>query len=167
MAAEPGTRLMRRVLIGLFEGDEPSGLAQLTRLIGLARLQGAAVRVAYFHSIPRDRTDRHDRVIADRYREMVRIEEAMREDVARLLRAAGRPPVEVVVRFGAPVAEVEREAETFAADAVAFAPGGSLKARWRTWRIRQRFASARGVRLLVLEGPADARRATEVAMRPA
>ena len=167
MAAEPGTRLMRRMLIGLFEGDEPSGLAQLTRLIGLARLQGAAVRVAYFHSIPRDRTDRHDRVIADRYREMVRIEEAMREDVARLLRAAGRPPVEVVVRFGAPVAEVEREVETFAADAVAFAPGGSLKARWRTWRIRQRFASACGVRLLVLEGPADARRATEVAMRPA
>ena len=153
MAAEPGTRLMRRMLIGLFEGDEPSGLAQLTRLIGLARLQGAAVRVAYFHSIPRDRTDRHDRVIADRYREMVRIEEAMREDVARLLRAAGRPPVEVVIRFGA--------------DAVAFAPGGSLKARWRTWRIRQRFASARGVRLLVLEGPAGARRATEVAMRPA
>jgi hypothetical protein len=91
----------------------------------------------------------------------------MREEVGRLLRAAGRPPVEVVVRFGAPVAEVEREAETFAADAVAFAPGRALKARWRTWRIRQRFAGARGVRLLVLEGPTGARRATEVAMRHA
>src|SRR5919201_1755729 len=167
MAADAGTRLLRRMLIALFEGDEPSGLAQLTRLIGLGRLQGAAVRVAYFHTIPRDRTDHHDRIIADRYREMVRIDEAMHEEVARLLRAAGRPPVEVIVRFGAPVAEVEREAETFAADAVAFAPGRSLKARWRTWRIRQRFAAVHGVRLLVLEGPAGARRATEVAMRPA
>src|SRR5437879_8232690 len=109
MAAEANGRAMTRMLIAIFEGDEGRGLVQLTRLIGLARLQGAAVRIAYFHSIPRDRTDRHDRVIADRYRGMVRIEEAMREEVARLLRAAGRRPVEVVGRFGAPVAEGGRE----------------------------------------------------------
>src|SRR2546430_4447819 len=127
---------MTRMLIAIFEGDEGRGLVQLTRLIGLARLQNAAVRVAYFHSIPRDRTDRYDRIVSDRYREMLRIEEAMREAVTGVLRAAGRAPVECVVRFGTPVVEVEREAEAFAADAVAFAPGPGLRARWRAWRGR-------------------------------
>src|SRR5213594_986206 len=167
MAAERRARPMTRMLIALFEGEETPGLAQLMRLIALARLQGGAVRVAYFHTIPRDRTDRHDRVVADRYREMLRIEEAMRETVARVLRGAARAPVELVVRFGAPVVEVAREAEAFAADAVAFAPGTDLKARWRVWRIRRRFAGSPGVRLLVLEGPARVRAGADVAMRPA
>src|SRR5919204_513500 len=111
MVTERRARPMTRMLIALFEGEEASGLAQLMRLIALARLQGGAVRVAYFHTIPRDRTDQYDRVVADRYREMLRIEEAMRERVARVLRGAGRSPVELVVRFGAPVVEVAREAE--------------------------------------------------------
>jgi nucleotide-binding universal stress UspA family protein len=158
---------MTRVLIALFEGEETPGLAQLNRLIGLARLQGAAVRVAYFHTIPRDRTDRYDRIIADRFREMLRIEEAMRETVARLLRAAGRAPVEVVVRFGAPLVEVQREVEAFAADGVAFAPGADVRAHWRAWRIRRRFAGSGRVRLLVLEGGGAVPPAAEVAMRRA
>src|SRR5437667_343159 len=102
MAAEAKGRAMTRMLIAIFEGDEGRGLVQVTRLIGLGRLQNAAVRVAYFHSIPRDRTDRHDRIVSDRFREMLRIEEAMREAVTGLLRAAGRAPVECVVRFGTP-----------------------------------------------------------------
>src|SRR5207249_4474825 len=90
MAAEAKGRAMTRMLIAIFEGDEGRGLVQVTRLIGLGRLQNAAVRVAYFHSIPRDRTDRHDRIVSDRFREMLRIEEAMREAVTGVLRAAGR-----------------------------------------------------------------------------
>jgi nucleotide-binding universal stress UspA family protein len=167
MAAEARGRTMTRMLIALLEHDEASGLAQLTRLIGLARLHDSAVRVAYFHRIPRDRTDRYDRVVADRYREMLRIEEMIRETVARLLRTAGRPPVELVVRFGVPVVEIEREVEAFAADAVALAPGGSLRARWRAWRIRRRCAAYPRLRLLVVEGGGDRRPMTEVAMRPA
>jgi hypothetical protein len=111
MAAEANGRAMTRMLIAIFEGDEGRGIVQVTRLIGLARLQNAAVRVAYFHSIPRDRTDRYGRIVSDRYREMLRIEEAMREAVAGVLRAAGRAPVECVVRFGAPVVEVARVAD--------------------------------------------------------
>src|SRR5437762_13165215 len=167
MAAEAKGRGMTRMLIAIFEGDEGRGLVQVTRLIGLGRLQNAAVRVAYFHPIPRDRTDRHDRIVSDRFREMLRIEEAMREAVAGVLRAAGRGPVECVVRFGAPVVEVEREAEAFAADTVAFAPGPDLPARWRAWRVRRRFAAYPGLRLPVLEGDAPGRGRGEVAMRPA
>lgn len=167
MAAEATGRAMTRMLIAIFEGDEGRGIVQLTRLIGLARLQNASVRVAYFRRIPRDRTDRYDRIVSDRYREMLRIEEAMREAVAGVLRATGRPPVECVARFGAPVVEVEREAEAFAADAVAFAPSPALRSRWRAWRVRRRFAVAPEVRLLVLEGSADTRRSAEVAMRTA
>src|SRR5882672_9709833 len=111
MAAETGGRTLTRMLIAIFEGEEGRGLVQLPRLIGLARLQNARVRVAYMRRIPRDRTDRHDRVVSDRYREMLHIEEAMREAVARVVRAASLPPVECVVRFGVPVVEVEREAE--------------------------------------------------------
>jgi nucleotide-binding universal stress UspA family protein len=159
--------VMTRMLIALVEGDEASGLTQLTRLIALARIQDAAVRVAYFHTIPRDRTDRYDHVVADRYREMLRIDETMRETVACLLRASGRPPVEMVVRFGAPVVEIEREAEAFDADAVALAPGGALRARWRAWRVRRRLAAYPRVRLLIVEGGAGRRRTAEVAMRPA
>jgi hypothetical protein len=158
---------MTRMLIALFQGDETPGLAQLTRVLGLARLQDAAVRVAYFHAIPNDRTDHYDRVVADRYREMLRIETAMRETIATTLRAAGRPPVEVVVRFGRLVVEVAREAEAFAADTVAFAPGADLGARWRAWRIRRRFATCPDVRLLVLETGTTAPGDAEIVVRPA
>jgi len=167
MAAETHGGTMTRMLIALLEGDEPSGLAQLTRFIALARRQDASVRVAYVHAIPRDRTDRYDRVVADRYREMLRIDETMRETVACLLRASGRAPVEMVVRFGAPVVEIEREVEAFAADAVAFAPGTRLRSRWRAWRLRRRLAMYPRLRLLVIEGGADLRPTAEVAMRPA
>src|SRR6267378_2590528 len=143
MAAETRGRTLTRMLIAIFEGDEGRGLVQLPRLLGLARLQNSSVRVAYFRRIPRDRTDRYDRIVADRYREMRRIEEAMREAVAGVLRAVGWGPVECVVRFGSPVVEVEREAEAFAADTVAFAPGPALPARWRAWRVRRRFAAER------------------------
>src|SRR6267143_883662 len=160
MAAETRGRTLTRMLIAIFEGDEGRGLVQLPRLLGLARLQNSSVRVAYFRRIPRDRTDRYDRIVADRYREMLRIEEAMREAVAG-------GPVECVVRFGSPVVEVEREAEAFAADTVAFAPGPALPARWRAWRVRRRFAAYPGLRLLVLEGDAPGRGRAEVAMRPA
>jgi len=54
---------MTRMLIAIFEGDEGRGIVQLSRLIGLARLQNASVRVAYFRRIPRDRTDRYDRIV--------------------------------------------------------------------------------------------------------
>jgi hypothetical protein len=158
---------MSRMMIALLEGDEAAGLTQLTRLIGLARLQDASVRVAYFHAIPRDRTDRYDRVIADRYREMLRIDETMRETVACLLRASGRAPVEMVVRFGAPIVEIEREVQAFAADAVAFAPGTGLRSRWRAWRVRRRLAEYPRLRLLVIEGGGGLRSTAEVAMRPA
>src|SRR5256885_4007638 len=94
MAAETGGRTLTRMLIAIFEGDEGRGIVQLPRLIGLARLQNSSVRVAYFRRIPRDRTDRYDRIVADRYREMLHIEEAMREAVAGVLRAAGRAPVD-------------------------------------------------------------------------
>jgi hypothetical protein len=167
MAAETRGRTLTRMLIAIFEGDEGRGIVQLPRLIGLARLQNSSVRIAYFRRIPPDRTDRYDRIVADRCREMLRIEGAMREAVAGVLRAAGRGPVECVVRFGSPVVEVEREAETFAADTVAFAPGPGLRARWRAWRVRRRFAAYPGLRLLVLEGDAAGRGRAEVAMRPA
>src|SRR6267143_1419765 len=149
MAAKTRGRTLTRMLIAIFEGDEGRGLVQLPRLLGLARLQNSSVRVAY------------------RYREMLRIEEAMREAVAGVLRAVGQGPVECVVRFGSPVVEVEREAEAFAADTVAFAPGPDLPARWRAWRVRRRFAAYPGLRLLVLEGDAPGRGRAEVAMRPA
>jgi nucleotide-binding universal stress UspA family protein len=165
MAAEARGRTMTRMLIAVLEGEEPSGIAHLARLIGLAGVQGVAVRIAYFHRIPRDRRDGHDRIVVDRHREMRRIEEAMREAVAGALRAAGRGPVECVVRFGAPVVEVEREAEAFGADAVAFAPGPGLRARWRGWRIRRGFAARADVRLLVLEGGAEVRLPARVADR--
>src|SRR5947207_2482367 len=129
MAAETGGRTLTRMLIAIFEGDEGRGIVQLPRLIGLARLQNSSVRVAYFRRIPRDRTDRYDRIVADRYREMLHIEEAMREAVAGVLRAAGRAPVECVVRFGSPVVEVEREAEAFAADTGAVELGPTQEAR--------------------------------------
>src|SRR3989440_10321901 len=137
MAAETRGRTLTRMLIAIFEGDEGRGIVQLPRLIGLARLQNSSVRVAYFRRIPRDRTDRYDRVVADRYREMRRIEEAMREAVTGVLRAAGHGPVEGVGRFGAAVVDVEREAEALAADPLAGAPAPELPARARAERLRR------------------------------
>src|SRR5256885_16774591 len=109
MAAETGGRILTRMLIAIFEGDEGRGIVQLPRLIGLARLQNSSARVAYFRRIPRDRTDRYDRIVADRYSEMLRIEEAMREAVAGVLRALGQGHVECVVPSVSHVVEVTRE----------------------------------------------------------
>src|SRR2546428_5042976 len=165
MAAEANGRAMTRMLIAIFEGDEGRSIVQLTRLVGLSRLQNASVRVAYFRRIPRDRTDRYDRVVSDRFREMLRIEEAMREAVAGVLRATERARVECVVRFGSPVVEVEREAEAFAADSVAFAPGPGLRARWRSWRGRPPLPGP-PPRPLVLRGARGARLPAGGAPRP-
>ena len=158
---------MTRILIAIFEGAEGRALVQLPRLVGLARLQNASVRVAYFRRIPSDRTDRYDRIVVDRYREMLRIEHAMRETVANVVRAAGHDPVECVVRFGSPRIEIEREAEAYEADAVAFAPGAGLRARWHAWRVRRRFATSPGLRVIVVDSANDVWRPNAVAMRPA
>jgi len=111
--------------------------------------------------------DTLDRVVVDRDREMLRIDETMQETVACLLRASDRGPVEVVVRFGAPAVEIEREVEAFDADTVALAPGAALRARWRAWRLRRRLAVRPHIRLLVVEGGARPRPTAEVVMRPA
>src|SRR5205814_8625398 len=124
-------------------------------------------RIAYFHRIPRERTDRHDRIVADRYHEMLRIDDAMHDAVAGVLRAAGRARVECVIRFGSPMIEIARETEAYAADAVAFVPGVTVAARWRAWRVLRQLAAYPGVRVLVLEGTDKARRPIAGAMRPA
>src|SRR5258705_13049231 len=129
MAAETRGRTLTRMLIAIFEGDEGRGLVQLPRLLGLARLQNSSVRVAYFRRIPRDRTDRYDRIVSDRYREMLRIEEAMREAVAGVLRAAGRGAVECGVRVGGPAGEGRPGAGRFPAGTLALGPRPEPAAR--------------------------------------
>lgn len=94
----------------------PDAAAEIARM---ARESGAAVRFMYCHPLPRPRTDRHDRVVADTDAEMTRLGAAAEARLARLARTMGDVSIECVVRFGRLAHEVGVEAAAYGADLVA------------------------------------------------
>jgi hypothetical protein len=141
-----------RLLAVVFRGEERAALDGLRAVVGVARAESACIRVACFRPLPPPRVDRYDRVVVDRDREMERITVTTVEAFERVTRLFHDVPIEMVVRFGAPLREVELEVETFGPDLIAFfvSPASS---RLRSWLGRQRLTERAGLRALVVETP--------------
>ena len=149
-----------RMLVVVFAGQEAAAVQGLPALLATARSERRQVRLACFHALPAPRVDRHDRVVADRDREMARITEATTGALTTVLRQLSLDPVEIVVRFGAPGREVLRETDIFTPELVAFfaSPVTALATRLRVAALR-RLVARRQTRLLVVETPVPGRRA--------
>jgi nucleotide-binding universal stress UspA family protein len=85
----------------------------------LARDTGATVRLLRVFPIPERVVGDHGRTVAYVDQEMERLTHEGLEDLARVATALTGAPVECVVRFGEPEAEVLVEAEAFHADLIA------------------------------------------------
>lgn len=134
----------------------------------IARKTGGIVRLAYLRPLPPPRRDSDDRVVADTDREMARLADGAEAELAALTIEMDGVPVEVVIRFGRPAAELSIEAEVFRPDLIALAAPlpARFRGRFRAWQLR-RAAVASKVPVVLLPlpvGGADAHSRRPVAM---
>ena len=110
--------MAKRILVPL--GKRDADQAVLPLVAALARDSGAAVRLLRVYSIPDYIVGAHGRTVAYVDQEM---DSLSRQGVMELKTLADTTldgvPVETVVRFGDPVAEILTEAEAFGADLIA------------------------------------------------
>jgi len=110
--------MAKRILVPL--GKHEADQAVLPTVAALARDSGATVRLLRVYSIPDYVVGAHGRTVAYVDQEMDRLS---RQGVMELTAIADMTldgvPVETVVRFGDPAAEILIEAEAFGADLIA------------------------------------------------
>src|SRR5262245_16910405 len=110
--------MAKRILVPVDLKSDGDAVVNLVH--DVAHTSGATVRLLHVAPIPEERRGEFGRVVVFVDQEMARLEaeglEAMRALEARL----GGVAVERVVRFGAVAEEIEREADAFGADLIAF-----------------------------------------------
>lgn len=121
--------MAKRILVPLDQTTQSESLIPL--VADLARGGGATVRLIHVAPVPDNVVSAEGRVVAYADQEMSRME-AERLDYLRTVEVQlGDIPVESVVRFGAPAAEILEEADAFGADLVVMA----TKLRGRVSRV--------------------------------
>jgi len=120
----------------------------------IARKTGGMVRLALLTPLPPPRVDRHDRVIADTEREMERLAAHAERHLRSMAAEMEGVPVEMVIRFGRPSAELSIEVEVFGPDLIALATprDSGLRGLLRAWQLR-RAAVASKVPVVLLPLP--------------
>jgi nucleotide-binding universal stress UspA family protein len=112
-----GHVMAKRILVPL---DKKEASEQILPLVAdLARNSGATLRLLHVAPIPERRQGEDGRVIAYADQEMARLEAEARDHFEPVEATLDGLPVETVVRFGDPVAEILTEAESFGADLIA------------------------------------------------
>jgi len=134
-----GGNTARRILVPITAGAFADGALAATSAARIARKTGGILRLAYLAPLPPPRVDRHDRVVADRDREMARIGEAAQARLDRLAVRLEGVLVETVIRFGRPATELSIEAAAFGADLIALAAPmrSRILERVRAWQLRR------------------------------
>ena len=114
--------MAKKILVPL----DQSALAEsvLPLVADLARGGGSTVRLLYVSSVPQTRVNEDGRVVAYADQEMERLEAEGRDYLSKAEVRLGGAPVECVVRFGEPLAEILREAAAFEADLIAVTTAG-------------------------------------------
>lgn len=148
--------MAKRILVPIAPGAPADYARAAVRAARIARKTGGIVRLAYLRPLPPPRVDRQDRVVADADREMERLSAHAETHLAALAADMDGVPVETVIRFGDPEAELSIEAEVFHADLIALAAPlhARMRDRFRAWRL-QRAAVASRVPVMLLPMPAD------------
>jgi nucleotide-binding universal stress UspA family protein len=131
---------MKRILVPLDLTTEPDAI---TRVVAdAARGAGATVRLLYVAPVPDAIVDADGRIVAYADQEGARVEAEALDYLRSVEIALDDVPVESVVRFGDPAAEILREADEFGADLIALTtprdtgfkrclPGGTAARVWR------------------------------------
>jgi nucleotide-binding universal stress UspA family protein len=129
----------RRILVPITPGAFADYALAATSAARIARKTGGILRLAYLAPLPLPRVDRHDRVVADTDREMARIGAEAQAQLDALAASLEGVPVETVIRFGRPAAELSIEVEVFGADLIALAgpPRSRIWERLRAWQLRR------------------------------
>jgi nucleotide-binding universal stress UspA family protein len=114
--------MAKRILVPLDQSLMAEAVIPL--VADAARGGGATLRLLHVAPVPRPLTSKDGRMIAYADQEMARLEsEAL--DYLRIVEARlDGVPVECVVRFGEPLAEILREVEAFGADLIAVTTAG-------------------------------------------
>lgn len=89
-----------------------------------ARGSGATVRLLHVAPVPGNLVGKNGRVVAYADQEMGRLEAEALDYLRTIEARLDGIPVETVVRFGEPVPEILREAESFGADLIAVSTAG-------------------------------------------
>ena len=111
----------------------------------IARKTGGMVRLAFLTPLPPPRVDHHDRVIADTEREMERLADHAETRSRSMAAEMEGVPVEMVIRFGRPHAELSIEVEVFGPDLIALATPrhSGLRGLLRAWQLRRAAVASR------------------------
>jgi nucleotide-binding universal stress UspA family protein len=114
--------MAKRILVPL----DQSTLAEtvLPLVDDLARGEGAVVRLLYVAPAPQTRVGEDGLVVAYADQEMQRLEAEGRDYLTKAEVQLGGVPVECVVRFGDPLAEILSEAAAFEADLITVTTAG-------------------------------------------
>jgi nucleotide-binding universal stress UspA family protein len=96
------------------------GDAVVNLVYDVAHASGATVRLLHVAPVPEERRGEFGRVVVFADQEMARVETESIEAMRALEERLDGVVVERVVRFGAVAEEIEREADAFGADLIAF-----------------------------------------------
>ena len=111
----------KRVLMVITPAGAPALESAARSAAAVARESGGVVRMAWMQPLPPPRVDRHDRVVADTDREMIRLTETALDRMRALTWDFGEVDVERVVRFGRLATELAVEAHAWGAGLIGLA----------------------------------------------
>jgi hypothetical protein len=111
----------KRVLMVIAPAGAPALESAARSAAAVARESGGVVRMAWMQPLPPPRVDRHDRVVADTDREMIRLTEIALDRMRALTWDFGEVDVEPVVRFGRLATELAVEAHAWGAGLIGLA----------------------------------------------
>ena len=114
--------MAKRILVPLDQSEVPETVVPI--VADAARGGQATVRLLHVAPVPDNRADEEGRVIAYADQEMDRLQAEALDYLRAVEVQFVETPVECVVRFGDPVSEILREAETFGADLIAVCATG-------------------------------------------
>jgi nucleotide-binding universal stress UspA family protein len=114
--------MAKRILVPLDQSRDAECLVPF--VADAARGAQAVVRLLHVASVPEGWTDEYGRVVVYADQEMQRLEAEGLDYLLAIAVQFGGAPVEFTVRFGDPVTEILREAETFDADLIAVSTAG-------------------------------------------
>ena len=118
--------MAKRILVPMDTREDSEAIVPV--VAAMAHRSGASVRLVRVSPVPERVVGPYGRTIAYSDQEMARLTAAGLDDLHRLEAELEGVPVESVVRFGDPVAEILLEAEAFDADLIALT--SSRRGRW-------------------------------------
>ncbi len=149
--------MAKRILVPLDARDDSEAIVPV--VAAMAARGGGSVRLVRVAPVPEGVVGPYGRTIAYADQEMARVTAEGLDDLQRVEAELGGVPVDSVVRFGDPVAEILLEAEAFEADLIALTASAHGRLRRAVAPgVADRLLPRAPVPMLVLHGGEEAAR---------